>query len=122
LDLDILNSGIAKAGPFWVEVTVDFNPAPPQPLLPGQVPQTRFGPFRQRCQGLLVGGVQRFRPFPLGLQNPGDGYFVQACIAVDPPTDASPGGEIWESDETNNTDCCRVYTTFQEPETPPTGL
>lgn len=119
LNVDVTNSGLAKASPFWVEVTVEIHPPPPQPSLPGQPPLTNFGPFRERCDGLPPGGVKRFRPFPMNVGNPGDGHFVTACVVVDPSSSGSPGGEIWESDEMNNRRCCGVFTTLQEPEKPP---
>jgi hypothetical protein len=107
IDVDVLNDGLATSGECDLSATVTV-------IKPGTPPGAPQQPV-VRCPKLPPGGIKRFRPFH-AFPNPGDGHFVNVALEVDPPTAARPGGEVWESNETDNQAFCGVFTTRQEPE------
>ena len=107
INVDVINDGLGVSGECDLQAVVEVIP-------PGGLQ----APVTQRVKKLPPGGIHRFRPFhevPIA----GDGLFVNVQLTVDPPTAARPGGEVWESDERDNSEFCGIFTTMQEPDEPP---
>jgi hypothetical protein len=65
--------------------------------------------LQTRWPALNAGSVHRL---DLGtVQNVAPDQFANVTVIVDPPTAGRPGGEVWESNEEDNTCTSSIYTT-----------
>ena len=110
IDADVLNDGLAVSRECnllgRISVVLPTGHIVPQPDVV------------LRCPALQPGFFSWFRPFH-EFPNPGDGHSIIVHLEVDPPTPERPGGDVWESNETDNTASCMVFTTLQTPRDPP---
>jgi hypothetical protein len=103
------NIGLARAGSCDVVAHVQLNTVPPQNHM-----------LQARCPILDVGSSHRL---DLGtVPNVLKGLFANVSVTVDPPTAVHPGGEVWESDKTDNMCFNGIYTTPIEPREPPSEV
>lgn len=103
------NVGLARAGACDVVALVQLSATPQQTFQ-----------LQARCPALDVGSSHQL---DLGtVTNVAEGQFANVSVTVDPPTAAHPGGEVWESDKTDNMCFNGIYTTLLEPREPPSGI
>lgn len=89
--LKVRNDGDAPAGAFSIVATVKFSDDPDAP--PMQFTQRSEEPVPAHAQQDVYMAVIDKAAF-----------ISDTVVTVDPPAESAPGGSVWESNETDNTD------------------
>ena len=105
LFVDVENAGPRDARDYDVITMVSvIDPQNPSQLVGSQS-------FSARFPALIAGDEHRGYLGTISLPNRNQDYDLSVTAMADPPTQALPGGEIWESNEQDNSkmEVCRVY-------------